>query len=394
MQNRKNRQWNEIVKNENQTKENSICGNRHHGSCRRTWLLGTLILALLICLLTGCGASAATDSAYSGGESYHQKADYEYSVEVEGDMALGDMVESPSMGNSSSTSAGSSLQAVSSRKLITTVNMETETEHYDDLMTWLTARIHEYGGYVEFSESYGNQSSRRSATITIRMPATSLDTFLAGLSEESNVTYQSRSVKDVTLNYVDVQSHKEALLVEQERLMALLEKAESLEDLLTIEERLTYVRYELESYESQLRTYDNQIDYSTVHLTIREVKVLTAPEPESFWERVTAGFKDNLEDVTNGFTEFAIGLLSSIPTLIVWAVILAIVILILRKVNQVRLHRAVRKAETDGGYSTEKKQKSKKRWSKGAKQAHQEEDASFGYAESDSYSQPEKKDGE
>ncbi len=390
MQNRDYNQANEVMGNENLTERKRIdkdpCHKQRHTG-RLTWLLS---LGLILCLLAGCGAGAATDSAHNGGESYNQKAEYEYSVEMDG--ALGDMVESPSAGNSSAST--DSLQAVSSRKLITTVNMETETEHYDDLMAWLNGRILEHGGYVEFSESYGNQSSRRSATLTIRIPATSLDAFLTGLSQESNVTYQSRSVKDVTLNYVDVQSHKEALLVEQERLMALLEKAESLEDLLTIEERLTYVRYELESYESQLRTYDNQIDYSTVHLTIREVRVLTAPEPESFWERVTAGFKENLEDVTDGFTEFAIDFLSSIPTLIVWAVIIVIVIWILRKGNQMRLSRAMRRESEMGTSSQHTKQKSKKRWGRGTKKNSQEEAASLGYTESDTYSQAEKKDGE
>lgn len=354
-----------------------------------TW---TLILSLMACLLTGCGASAAKDSTVGGmmnrvpQENYEGK--YDYSVEMEGDMALGDMVEKPSTGNTSS-GTGEQLQAVSSRKLITTVNMETETEHYDDLMMWLHTRIGEYGGYVEYSENHGNQSSRRYSSFTIRIPAINLDAFLTGLSEESNVTYQTRSVKDITLNYVDVQSHKEALLVEQQRLMELLEKADNLQDLLTIEERLTYVRYELEAYESQLRTYDNQIDYSTIHLSIREVKVLTAPEPEGFWARVTAGFQDDLKDVTEDLVEFAIDFLSNIPTLIVWAVILLIGGSILRALLRIRRNRKERSVANAG--TKEKKEKSKKRWGKGKKNAEQE---AYTYTESTAYSQPEKKDGE
>ena len=362
---------------------------------RKILMAWSLILTMMVVVMAGCGGAAATDSAYNGMQSSSKEmydAKYEYSVEMEGDMALDGMVESPMANTSSSTaqSPDGNLQAVSSRKLITTVNMETETEHYDDLMVWLNARINEYGGYVEFSENYGNQGGRSNATLTIRIPATNLETFLTGLSQESNVTYQSRSVKDITLNYVDVQSHKEALLVEQQRLMELLEKASDLKDLLAIEERLTQVRYELESYESQLRTYDNQIDYSTIHLTIREVKVLTAPEPEGFWERVTSGFKENLEDVTDDLVEFSIGFLSSIPTLIVWAVILVIAFLILRGLNRVRLNRAAKKV-VDGGVTKEKKQKSKKRWGKGKKSLEQE---TYSYSESSSYSQPEKKDGE
>ena len=69
----------------------------------------------------------------------------------------------------------------------------------------------------------------------------------------------------MTLQYVDLESHKKALTTEQDRLIELMEQAETVEDIITIEGRLSEVRYQLESMESQLRTYDNKIDYSTVY---------------------------------------------------------------------------------------------------------------------------------
>ena len=366
---------------------------------RNRTIVGMLSWILCVGLLTGCGAKMAMDSAapmenYSSGSS-NQK--YESMVEM--DAALGDAVEMPSLGTSGSGVSTDSLQAVSSRKLITTVTMDTETETYDDLMAWLSARIAEYGGYVEYSESSGNQSTRRYQTLTIRIPATNLDVFLTGLSQESNVTYQSRSVKDITLQYVDVASHKEALLVEQQRLMELLEKANNLEDLLKIESRLTQVRYELESYESQLRTYDNQIDYSTIHLSIREVKVLTAPEPEGFWARVTDGFRDDLKDVTEDLTEFAIDFLSSIPTLTVWAVILVVIGVILAKVRKVCRNR--RRKQAAEGFSvadgtsidSNTKKKSKKCWGR-RNQSSPQKCGNQEYTGEESLLQQKKKDGE
>mgnify|MGYP002226154573 CR=1 FL=1 len=85
----------------------------------------------------------------------------------------------------------------------------------------------------------------------------------------------------MTLTYVDLQSHRDALQTEQERLLQLLEQAESIEDIITIEQRLSDVRYQLESMESQLRSYDNQVDYSTVYLYIDEVEVYTPVEEET-----------------------------------------------------------------------------------------------------------------
>ena len=88
------------------------------------------------------------------------------------------------------------------------------------------------------------------------------------MSEEANVTYSSESTEDVTLAYTDMQSHVAALRTEQETLLSMLGQAQSMEDILAIQTQLTQVRYEIESYESQLRVYDNQVDYSTVYLDI------------------------------------------------------------------------------------------------------------------------------
>ena len=100
-----------------------------------------------------------------------------------------------------------------------------------------------------------------------------------------------------------MESHKKTLETEQERLMALLEQAESLEDILTLEKYLSDVRYQLERMESQLRTYDNLVDYTTVHMYITEVKELT-PEPpeeeETPGQRLVNGFMESLEDVKDG----------------------------------------------------------------------------------------------
>ena len=68
---------------------------------------------------------------------------------------------------------------------------------------------------------------------------------------------------------------KKALETEQDRLLELMEQAETTEDLLAIESRLTDVRYQLESAASQLKLYDSLVSYSTVYLTVEEVQKLT-----------------------------------------------------------------------------------------------------------------------
>lgn len=217
------------------------------------------------------------------------------------------------------------------RKLITTMNVSAETEHFDELMGNLEKQITEMGGYIESSNQwngsvdyYGNRINDRNASLTIRIPAEKLDSFLTMMEVSSNITNKSKSVEDVTLAYVDLESHKKALLAEEERLLELLEMAETVEDLISIEDKLANVRYQLESMESQLRTYDNRINYSTVYLDIQEVTRLTPTEEPTTWNRIKNGFSENLYDLGEGIKDFFIGVVINIPYIALVLILLAI----------------------------------------------------------------------
>lgn len=220
------------------------------------------------------------------------------------------------------------------RKLIRNVNLEVETETFDDLLSTVRKRTELFGGYIEESYTYNGSSYSgnrlRDANLTIRIPAEHLDEFLENVAEVSNVISRNESVTDVTLQYVDMESHKKALLAEQERLLDLLTRAESIEDIISLEERLSEVRYQLESMESQLRVLENQVSYSTVYLYVNEVVKLTPVKEQSAWEKISTGFVNSLYDVGNEFADFGIGFLIDLPYIIVWAVIIVLAALILR----------------------------------------------------------------
>ncbi len=239
-------------------------------------------------------------------------------------------------GAADASNPSDSAAAKAARKLIRTVNLNVETTEFDDLLASITQFVEASGGYIEQSDLSGRSISggngRRYASITARVPSNQVDTFLSQMNEKSNVTYRSENVQDVTLKYTDIESRKKSLTIEQERLWELLEKADSLDAVIALEERLSEIRYELERFESQLRTYDNQVDYSTVYISIDEVAVFTPTEPDSVMTRIQKGFTRNLKNVGNGFVNFFVWFVSSLPTLLVWAVLIAIIVLIVRAV--------------------------------------------------------------
>lgn len=331
-------------------------------------MAGILTAGLLLSVLTGCGAADtsarnAADLAYEtvaeidSAESYSSMWDsgsYE-----ETDLAAGTLSEA--------AQTEENVQTQTDRKLIRNVGMDVETKEYDQFMVSLEDRVGALGGYIEDMESYNGSRysdyrSSRYANITIRMPQEKLDSFLESLEGFCNVVRRTESVDDVTLTYVDMESHRDMLKTEQKRLLELLDQAESLEDILTIESRLTEVRYQLESMEAQLRTMDNKVQYSTVSVYVSEVRELTnvVTHEQTAWERITEGFMDSLRSVGSGFAEFGIWFLIHIPQLVLWALVITAAVLIIRRRRKKKAAKKQQTAENRQRTADENRQETKK----------------------------------
>ena len=278
-----------------------------------------LVLSMLTALLGGCGSDGGLMSAEKNAVGYYDAAEGET-------VALAD----EALSSGTQTSQGN---LPANQKLIRTVTLEAETNAMDTLIADVEGRVNQLGGYIENRSIYNGKTTLRDnrwADLTIRIPADKLDQFVSQVSGVSNVVSHNENTKDVTLNYVATESRIKALETEEARLLELLAVAKDLKDLLTLEEKLTDVRTELEQYKSQLKVYDNQVNYATVRLSLREVVEFTEveePEPEpTFWERLWNGFTGSLKNTWTLFKGFVILVVSAIPYLIVPGCIVAIIL--------------------------------------------------------------------
>ncbi len=289
-------------------------------------------------VFTGCGGadynkSASASSAIASYRSeapmadsgFYEESSYDYATE-----------KAAGTNDYKSAEAAEVKKNDSARKRIITYNLDVETEEFDNLMGNLESRVAFYGGYFESVNtnnlnSYSGSRYGRNANITIRVPAEKADEFVSFIGENSNVTSKSMSSEDITLQYVDLQSQKKSYEAEMESLLELLKKAEKIEDIITIQERITTVRYKLESMESQLRTYDNLVDYTAIYLYINEVKQYTAPEPETYIQRLGRAFSDGWKGFTEWCEDLSLILAESLPGIILLAVIVVVIVIIVRK---------------------------------------------------------------
>ena len=286
----------------------------------------SLVLLLVCSLFCGCGAKSAERDFATNEMMVAPEEGFAYTDALYGDIVLDngyDPEKAPEVGKTDNSVAAN-------RKLIRRLSLSVETENYTELLSKIDAQVRVCGGYVENMEASTRYSSTtRYASLTIRVPVDQLDSFAGYVGEVSNVVYRTESNEDITTTYVDTKSRRDALQIEHDRLLELLEKAENLSEVLEIESRLTDVRYQLQSIESQLRTYDNLVDYSTVTLTINEVKVYTDTEEKGFWEELGDGFVDSLEGVWNFLKNAFSFCIIAIPYLLLISIVPVIVLVII-----------------------------------------------------------------
>ena len=289
-------------------------------------------LCMLAALLAGCGGASKSTQAFDAAAAAPAEA---------ANGAYYDM-ESAKSEDGGLTGDTDSTVLPEGRKWIITVNMSAETEDLDALMEALNGKISGLGGYVEDQDSYNGSmySSRRyrSASLTVRIPAQRVDEFTEEMSGIANVVSTNLSREDITLSYVATESRVKALQTEEARLLELMEQAETMADLLEIESRLTDVRYELENRASQLRLYDNQVDYATIYLSIDEVQEYTPVEEPTVWERISGGFVSSVKGVGNGLLDLLVWVLAKSPYLVILGGVTVGVVVLVKK-------RKVRKAE-------------------------------------------------
>ena len=289
-------------------------------------LVAALLALVCVGSLASCGAMRSADS-YAGNDGYYG------GIEESG--------KTNGSGSVSDASGVASDSVASDRKIVKTVELSLECYDYTATASAVTDAADAVGGYVESCEEYGtsmlSSDSRvgRHGSYTVRVPADKLDEFTAAISGgDVNVLSCSESTEDITDSYYDTESRISSLRTQLERLEQLLAEAEDVSTMLDIESRLAEVRYELESYQSTMQRYEKRIAYSTVNISITEVRVYSEQSEDSFAQRIGKAFSSSWADFVDGLGNFAVGFVYVFPVLLLLAVIAVIVVLIVRSARR------------------------------------------------------------
>ena len=272
-----------------------------------------------ILLLAGCGGGSKTagdsQAPASGATSDYEGENYLPDRENYWDMDSAETAPSEPMPAPPTPAGGSEPSSVYQNpgaKLIRRAELNIQTEQFDQSLEALNQLVNNCGGYFESANLYGggrrDAYATRSGEYVVRIPAQQYNLFLSSTGDLGYVNSKTESSEDVGTQYYDTETRLKTQRTKQERLLALLERAETMEDIISLENALSDVEYQIEMYSSDLRRYDALINFSTFRIYLNEVRQITEEvgETASLGQRMAAGFQASFRDLGQGFQDLLV----------------------------------------------------------------------------------------
>lgn len=280
----------------------------------------TAAVLLSVLLLCGCGASKG--AGFTNGQA----------ISYGGEMppSSGATAPAPERGNAAAdgetavmSGAGQEEMDIApasttSRKIIRRAGFYLETLSFEEDTAKINAEITARNGYVQQSNTYGStENGDAHLGLTARIPAAEYEAFKSFLNDTFRVLSTNEGGEDVTAQYVDTQARLRSLTAQEERLITLYDKAETIEDLVAIESKLSDVRMNIEQLTAQMKQLDEQIDYATVSVELQQTKSLTPEKQTGFFARIWDTIASSLQAGLVTLENILFGIIWLIPYLLV-----------------------------------------------------------------------------
>ena len=285
-------------------------------------LASAIALLLLVALLCSCGGKNASDGFGKGEESGSG-----YYDEISSDPPKQDSSNDPSSPE---------------QKLIKRYRVTLETTEYDRTRSEISALVESYGGYFSSSSERGGgtSSGRRSSRygeFTVRIPAEKLDEFISELGGKGNVISSNLTTDDITESYYSYQSRLDALALQEQRILDMMKKADSLDYLIKLEDKLSQIRSEINELNYKLKYYDKSVDYSYATISLCEVIEYTEESDVTFISRLGNAVKKTFVVFGKAVGELLIAIVWLFPFALVCGIIAFIVVISVKRRKKKRI---------------------------------------------------------
>jgi hypothetical protein len=231
-------------------------------STRTSRSFAALLLSLLVVLALATACSRSERSEPPGVAATVVTADLARPAPAGGAPELG----APAPG-------GTTIDASFGRFVIRTADLELRVNDIGQALVAIRQSTIDAGGFVLSSSTYaqGEEGKRQTATLTVQVPSERFDQFLNQVRTSPLVVKVEREQlqsQDVTDEYLDLDARLRNLQVTEQRYLALLDRASTIEEILRVEQELSRVRYEIEQVTGRKQYLERHIAYAQATITL------------------------------------------------------------------------------------------------------------------------------
>lgn len=288
------------------------------------------LLLFILIIVSACSSDSKSDADYGYNDSAENG--FMHSASEFNEVSNKEMAEAE---ESEEFYDDNSEAITTNRMIIHQANLSVKVKNLEDTQLKIEKKVEKHGGYVVEANVYKENEEHVSGFITVRIPEKHFQTFLTDTEDvATEVIERNVSGQDITEEYVDLESRLKSKKVVEERLLAFMKEAKKTEDLLTISTDLAKVQEEIEVVTGKMKYFDNQVAYSTVHVSMYEAGV-KIPELENknldTWEKTKKQLATSINFIFTAGSGIFVFIVGNLPIILLLLLISTIVYMSLRK---------------------------------------------------------------
>lgn len=217
--------------------------------------------------------------------------------------------------------AGKQDSAVQEKKIIQNCNLAIIADDLKKLSSQIHSKADELGGYIENEQLMEDRSTAR-----VRIPAAKFNDFIVFTEGSYEVINKNITADNITDAYVDNEARLKNLRAQEEQVLNILKKANTVEEVLKVQTELYKIRGEAEALEARKKSWDKQVDYATVTINASKKNIVVDNKKSiiggnDFIKASAKGFNNTLVSLTLFIQKFLIFVISNIIPIALLAVI-------------------------------------------------------------------------
>ena len=215
--------------------------------------------------------------------------------------------------------------------VIKTGSLDIMVDDVEQTVTKITNEATTLSGFVQNSSVSETTTGQKYANLVIRVPVKNFETMISKIKAFAKlVQREDINGQEVTQEYVDLQSALTHNLAVEAQYLELLKRAQKVEEIIAVREKLDEVQAEIENLKGRIRYLDNQTEMSTISVNISsEAKVTLPAEKWQPWEIVKQSAQKLIVGLQN-FVNFIIVLVFALIALIPYIILILVIVLLIK----------------------------------------------------------------